>query len=151
MSICRSKQSCQSARTLPPADGQCFLIAESLFGYAEGLAVIYDYDVQRRFESGLIDLMRRAQLFSEDPRGVKITDGGWIIANNTDRASFGGNAKVLADGTVRESPHRIRTDRRISGAEGRPTGRSVVAYSLCNIYGPAALRIGGESIVQWQS
>jgi lamin tail-like protein/Big-like domain-containing protein len=31
---------------------------------------------------------------------VKITDGGWIIANNTDRASFGGNAKVLADGTV---------------------------------------------------
>jgi uncharacterized protein (TIGR02186 family) len=32
-------------------------------------------DVQRRFEAGLIDLMRRAQLFSEDPRGVKITDG----------------------------------------------------------------------------
>jgi hypothetical protein len=31
---------------------------------------------------------------------VKITDGGWIIANNTDRANFGGNAKVLADGTV---------------------------------------------------
>jgi hypothetical protein len=31
---------------------------------------------------------------------VTITDGGWIIANNTDRANFGGNAKVLADGTV---------------------------------------------------
>jgi len=31
---------------------------------------------------------------------VTITDGGWIIANNTDRATFGGNAKVLADGTV---------------------------------------------------
>jgi hypothetical protein len=30
---------------------------------------------------------------------VTITDGGWIIANNTDRANFGGNAKVLADGT----------------------------------------------------
>jgi uncharacterized protein (TIGR02186 family) len=32
-------------------------------------------DVQRRFEAGLIDLMRRSQLYSEDPRGVKITDG----------------------------------------------------------------------------
>ena len=31
---------------------------------------------------------------------VTITDGGWIIANNTDRANFGGNAKVLADLTV---------------------------------------------------
>ena len=31
---------------------------------------------------------------------VTITDGGWIVANNTDRAVFGGNAKVLADGTV---------------------------------------------------
>jgi hypothetical protein len=31
---------------------------------------------------------------------VKITDGGWIIANNTDRANFGGNAKVLPEGTV---------------------------------------------------
>jgi hypothetical protein len=31
---------------------------------------------------------------------VKITDGGWIIANNRDRANFGGNAKVLPDGTV---------------------------------------------------
>jgi Bacterial Ig-like domain (group 1)/Beta-propeller repeat len=30
---------------------------------------------------------------------VKITEGGWIIANNGDRASFGGNAKVSADGT----------------------------------------------------
>ena len=29
-----------------------------------------------------------------------ITDGGWIIANNTDRANFGGNAKVLADLTM---------------------------------------------------
>jgi len=31
---------------------------------------------------------------------VTISDGGWIIANNTDRATFGGNAKVLGDGTV---------------------------------------------------
>src|SRR5438093_514691 len=31
---------------------------------------------------------------------VKITDGGWIIANNRDRANFGGNAKVLPDGSV---------------------------------------------------
>jgi len=30
---------------------------------------------------------------------VKITDGGWIIANNMDRANFGGNAKVLDDQT----------------------------------------------------
>jgi hypothetical protein len=31
---------------------------------------------------------------------VKITNGGWIIAMNLDRASFGGNAKVDADGNV---------------------------------------------------
>ena len=31
---------------------------------------------------------------------VKITNGGWIIAANTDRASFGGNAKVDASGKV---------------------------------------------------
>jgi Bacterial Ig-like domain (group 1)/Beta-propeller repeat len=30
---------------------------------------------------------------------VTITNGGWIIADNTDRANFGGNAKVSADGT----------------------------------------------------
>ena len=32
---------------------------------------------------------------------VRITQGGWIIANNGDRASFGGNAKVLADDSVK--------------------------------------------------
>jgi hypothetical protein len=31
---------------------------------------------------------------------VKITNGGWITATNGDRASFGGNAKVDADGNV---------------------------------------------------
>ena len=31
---------------------------------------------------------------------VKITNGGWIIAANTDRASFGGNAKVDGNGNV---------------------------------------------------
>jgi hypothetical protein len=31
---------------------------------------------------------------------VTITDGGWIIADDTDRANFGGNAKVAADGSV---------------------------------------------------
>ena len=31
-------------------------------------------EVQRRFESGLIDLMQRHQLYIEDPGGVKITD-----------------------------------------------------------------------------
>jgi hypothetical protein len=32
---------------------------------------------------------------------VTITNGGWIIAANGDRANFGGNARVLEDGTVR--------------------------------------------------
>lgn len=32
-------------------------------------------DVQRRFESGLIDLRRRNQLYAEDPHGVEIRDG----------------------------------------------------------------------------
>ena len=32
-------------------------------------------DVQRRFEAGLIDLMRRNQLYFEAPRGVKISEG----------------------------------------------------------------------------
>src|SRR5207244_753214 len=31
---------------------------------------------------------------------VTITDGGWIIADNNDKATFGGNAKVQADSTV---------------------------------------------------
>jgi Big-like domain-containing protein/beta-propeller repeat-containing protein len=31
---------------------------------------------------------------------VKITQGGWIVALNGDRASFGGNARVLEDGSV---------------------------------------------------
>jgi hypothetical protein len=31
---------------------------------------------------------------------VKITNGGWIIAANSDRASFGGNARVDANGNV---------------------------------------------------
>jgi hypothetical protein len=31
---------------------------------------------------------------------IKITNGGWIIATNGDRASFGGNAKADADGNV---------------------------------------------------
>jgi hypothetical protein len=31
---------------------------------------------------------------------VDITQGGWIVANNGDRASFGGNAKVSADGST---------------------------------------------------
>jgi hypothetical protein len=30
---------------------------------------------------------------------VTVTNGGWIIADNLDRASFGGNAKVSADGS----------------------------------------------------
>jgi hypothetical protein len=40
---------------------------------------------------------------------VTISDGGFIFANNGDRASFGGNAKVLADGTV--EGHQQYTDR----------------------------------------
>jgi Big-like domain-containing protein len=31
---------------------------------------------------------------------VKVTEGGWIIARNGDRANFGGNAKVLQGGTL---------------------------------------------------
>jgi uncharacterized protein (TIGR02186 family) len=32
-------------------------------------------DVERRFETGFVDLMQRRQLYVEDPGGVKITDG----------------------------------------------------------------------------
>jgi len=31
---------------------------------------------------------------------IKITNGGWIIADNPDRANFGGNAKADEDGNV---------------------------------------------------
>jgi hypothetical protein len=31
---------------------------------------------------------------------VTITNGGWIVADNGDRANFGGNAKVSADGSI---------------------------------------------------
>jgi Bacterial Ig-like domain (group 1) len=39
---------------------------------------------------------------------VKITEGGWIVANNGDRASFGGNAKVSADGSSVEGQQQYR-------------------------------------------
>jgi hypothetical protein len=32
---------------------------------------------------------------------VKITQGGWIVAMNGDRASFGGNARMKEDGTIK--------------------------------------------------
>jgi uncharacterized protein (TIGR02186 family) len=35
----------------------------------------FDPDRQRRFEAGLIDLRQRSALYSENPRGVEITDG----------------------------------------------------------------------------
>ena len=39
---------------------------------------------------------------------VTITNGGWIVANNLDQASFGGNAKVSADGSTVQGQQQYR-------------------------------------------
>jgi hypothetical protein len=58
----------------------------------------YGWFVQNEIEDLAIDNSERTGLVSTPGCEVKISDGGWITALNTDRGSFGGNAKVSMSG-----------------------------------------------------
>ena len=56
--------------------------------------------VQNEFDGLPIDNSFRTGAMSTPGCSVTVTNGGWIIADNGDRGSFGGNAKVSADGNA---------------------------------------------------
>ena len=61
----------------------------------------YGWFVQNEIDDLAIDNSERTGILSTAGCEISINDGGRIIALNTDIATFGGNAKVSADGTVR--------------------------------------------------
>src|SRR5580765_8256919 len=58
----------------------------------------YGWFVQNEFDGLAIDNSFRTGIVSTPGCEVKISDGGWIIALNTDVGTFGGNAKVSLSG-----------------------------------------------------
>ena len=58
----------------------------------------YGWFVQNEFDGLAIDNSFRTGIVSTPGCEVKISDGGWITALNTDRGTFGGNAKVSLSG-----------------------------------------------------
>jgi hypothetical protein len=60
----------------------------------------YGWFIQNEIDDLAIDNSERTGILSTAGCDVKINDGGWIIALNTDAASFGGNAKVSAEGVA---------------------------------------------------
>ena len=60
----------------------------------------YGWFIQNEIDDLAIDNSERTGILSTPGCDIKINDGGWIIALNTDAASFGGNAKVSAEGVA---------------------------------------------------
>jgi hypothetical protein len=58
----------------------------------------YGWFVQNEFDGLAIDNSFRTGIVSTPNCELKISDGGWIFALNTDVGSFGGNAKVSSTG-----------------------------------------------------
>jgi hypothetical protein len=58
----------------------------------------YGWFVQNEFDGLAIDNSFRTGIVSTPGCELKINDGGWIVAANTDQATFGGNAKVSSSG-----------------------------------------------------
>ena len=58
----------------------------------------YGWFVQNEFDGLAIDNSFRTGTLSTPGCAIKISDGGWITALNTDMATFGGNAKVSLSG-----------------------------------------------------
>jgi hypothetical protein len=58
----------------------------------------YGWFVQNEIDDLAIDNSERTGILSTPGCDVKINDGGWIVALNTDSATFGGNAKVSSAG-----------------------------------------------------
>jgi hypothetical protein len=59
----------------------------------------YGWFVQNEFDGLAIDNSFRTGVMSTPLCTIKITNGGWITADNGDTATFGGNAKVSAGGS----------------------------------------------------
>jgi len=59
----------------------------------------YGWFVQNEFDGLAIDNSFRTGIVSTPGCELKISNGGWIVAANTDQATFGGNAKVSLSGT----------------------------------------------------
>ena len=60
----------------------------------------YGWFVQNEFDGLAIDNSFRTGIVSTPGCEIKINNGGWIIAANTDRATLGGNAKVSLSGAT---------------------------------------------------
>jgi hypothetical protein len=60
----------------------------------------YGWFVQNEIDELAIDNSERTGFVSTPGCEIKISDGGYITAQNGDRGSFGGNAKVSASGTA---------------------------------------------------
>ena len=58
----------------------------------------YGWFVQNEIDDLAIDNSERTGILSTPGCEVRINDGGWIMAANSDIATFGGNAKVSAEG-----------------------------------------------------
>jgi hypothetical protein len=58
----------------------------------------YGWFVQNEFDDLAIDNSERTGILSTPGCEIKISDGGWIMAINTDIGTFGGNAKVSSSG-----------------------------------------------------
>jgi hypothetical protein len=60
----------------------------------------YGWFVQNEIDQLAIDNSERTGLVSTPGCEIKINDGGWITALNTDQGTFGGNAKVSLSGAT---------------------------------------------------
>ena len=60
----------------------------------------YGWFVPNEFDGLAIDTSFRTGTASTPGCSVTITNGGWITANNGDKATFGGNAKVSSSGSA---------------------------------------------------
>jgi hypothetical protein len=58
----------------------------------------YGWFVQNEFDGLAIDNSFRTGVMSTPGCSVTITNGGWFTADNGDRATFGGNARVSSEG-----------------------------------------------------
>jgi hypothetical protein len=60
----------------------------------------YGWFVQNEIDDLAIDNSERTGFVSTPGCEIKISDGGWITALNTDKASFGGSVKVSSSGVA---------------------------------------------------
>jgi len=110
-------------------------------------------EVQRRFESGLVELMQRRGLYVEDPKGVVITDGvlyrGRIripaqvpVGNYTAETFLIKDGRVLAGATRDIRIEKLGFERWVAQAANRwSLAYGIVAVSLSLLLGWAAAAV----------